>query len=85
MRITVDQVDYGTYPLGEDRTIQIGDTNVCRITDGKVTMIKGECPDQICVHSEPIHKNGQTIICMPNRVVLMIESERDGAVDAIAE
>lgn len=85
LRITVDQVEYGVYSLDENKTIRIGNTNVCIIEDGKVSMIEGECPDQICVHSEPIHKNGQSIICMPNKVVLMIDSETAGDVDIMAE
>lgn len=72
LRISVDNQEYGIYNLDEDQVIFIGDTNECQIQDGRVTMLHGECPDQVCVNSSAIFKNGQTIICMPNRVVLEI-------------
>ena len=40
IRITVDGKEFGTYSLSQDRVIHIGDTNVCEIKDGKVTMIE---------------------------------------------
>ena len=34
-----------------------------------------DCPDQICVHTAEISKDGGSIICLPNRIVLEIISE----------
>lgn len=86
LRISVDNQEYGVFNLTEDRVISIGDTNKCQIKDGKVSMLYGECPDQVCVHSAAICQNGQTIICMPNRVVLeIIDSETDDQIDTIVK
>lgn len=70
VRITVDGEIYGEYPLEEDQEIAIGSTNVCRIADGKVKMIRADCPDQICVHQKAADAAGGSIICLPNRVVI---------------
>ena len=35
VRITVDGEEYGTYSLAKDQIIQINDTNICEIKDGK--------------------------------------------------
>lgn len=83
--IWVDNQEYAAYDLSEDQTVTIGDTNVCRIEDGVVTMIQADCPDQICVHSRGISQNGQTIICLPNKVVLEIAEADESPVDTIAE
>ena len=86
LRISVDNQEYGVYNLDEDQVISIGDTNKCQIKDGEVTMLYGECPDQVCVHSAAIDQKGQSIICMPNRVVLeIIDGEEDAQIDAIVK
>ena len=58
LEITVDGELYGTYSLSEDRTVEIGDGNVCRIENGQVTMIRADCPDQLCIHQKAIGSGG---------------------------
>ena len=86
LRVTVNGEVYGIYDLNEDQEIRIGDTNLCRIMDGKVRMISAECPDQICVKTAEISRDGSTIVCLPNRVVLEVVSEvsEEADVDAIS-
>ena len=84
LEIQVDGKLYGSYPLSEDRTIHIRDTNVCVIEGGKVRMTEADCPDQVCVHTKPIPGNGD-IICLPNRVILKIVNGEEGGPDAVAE
>lgn len=72
LRITVSGEEYGTYSLEEDQVIKVGDTNVCEIKDKKVSMISAECPDQLCIHQRTIQLQGETIVCLPNKVVLEI-------------
>ena len=85
VRITVGGEEYGTYSLSEDQTIEINDTNICEIKDGEVNMTRADCPDQLCIHQGPIHIQGETIVCLPNRVVVEItgndaEEQLDGIV-----
>ncbi|MDO4622036.1 MAG: NusG domain II-containing protein [Eubacteriales bacterium] len=72
LEITIDGESYGSYSLGDDQTIKIGSTNVCRIENGVVTMTEADCPDHICVKTKPIDRKGGSIVCLPNRVVLKI-------------
>ncbi len=83
--VTVDGELFGSYSLGEDREIRIGSSNICVIRDGEVSMSEADCPDRVCVRSKPIRREGETIVCLPNRVILSITGE-DGvdAPDAIA-
>lgn len=74
LRITVDGEEYGKYELSKNRTIKINDTNVCEIKDGKVTMTEADCPDKLCIHQKAISIKGGTIVCLPNKVVLEIQS-----------
>ncbi len=81
VRVTVDGELYGTYPLNEDRSIEI-DTdfgeNTLTISDGKALMTSASCPDKYCMNqhksSGGIDSTDQTIICLPNRVAVSIDS-----------
>lgn len=89
--VTVDGKERYRCSLFIEKEIAIDDTNVLVIKDGMVDMIMADCPDQICVKHEPISKAGETIICLPNKVVVTIETLRGqekplrGEVDAIVK
>ena len=72
--ITKDGDVTGSYALDEDISITIGETNVCEIKDGKAYMKSADCPDQSCVRSHPISEPGENIVCLPNKVILKIET-----------
>lgn len=75
IRITVNGTEYGTYSLSKDQTININNTNICEIKNGKAKMISATCPDHLCINQKAIDKSGGLIICLPNKVV--IEGEND--------
>lgn len=77
IRISVDGEEYGTYSLGEDRTIAINDTNICEIKDGEVRMIEADCPDKLCIKQKPVGNAGGTIVCLPNKVLIEGEKTAD--------
>jgi hypothetical protein len=57
------------------------------VKDGKVRMLemgKDICPDAICSETGWIDKSYQSIVCLPNKIVVTIESNnnKDEAIDA---
>ena len=50
------------------------------IKDGKAYVEHSNCPEQLCVHSAPLTKEGGMIVCLPNKVVIKIESDEVDAV-----
>ncbi|MCR4991648.1 MAG: NusG domain II-containing protein [Lachnospiraceae bacterium] len=42
------------------------------LSDGKANMESADCPNQICVHHSAISHTGETIVCLPNRVVIEV-------------
>ena len=40
-----------------------------------LTMKKADCKDQICADHKAIEKSGETIVCLPHKVVIEIRSE----------
>ena len=75
--ITLEGREYGRYPLDSDITLEIksdGGNNILEIKDGKVSMIEADCPDGYCVSTGKIFRNGETIVCLPHRLVVEIRS-----------
>ena len=85
--ITVDGELYGTYDLSKDQTVEIviGETvtNTLQIKNHQADMIEADCPDQICVHQRPIDANGETIVCLPNKIVVEIKGAKAAQVDTV--
>ena len=78
---------YGIYSIGEDReiTIETGEgVNVVVISNGAALMKEADCPGGDCMRHRPISKNGQQIVCLPNRILVSIEGADAGDVDSIA-
>ena len=84
--ITVDGEEYGTYSLLEEQTITIRDgdcLNIIEIKGGKAYMKEASCPDQLCVDQNEISFDKESIICLPNKVVITVISDVESDVDAI--
>lgn len=72
VEISVDGELYGRYDLKEDQEISINKTNKVQISEGTAKMTWAKCPDQICVHHKEISRDGESIICLPNKIVVSI-------------
>lgn len=81
--VTVDGEVYGTYPLTEDQQIMIKGGNCLEIQDGHAKMEWADCPDQLCVHQKAISRTGESIICLPNQVVVSVSGEAESELDGI--
>ena len=81
VQVTVDGTLYGTYSLSEDRVEDIysgaDSHNRLIIRDGKAIMETATCPDGICVAHNPIFRVGESIVCLPNRVVVTVVNSSD--------
>lgn len=55
------------------------------IEDGKADMTEADCPDGLCVKQKSIQKTGETIVCLPHRVVVEIESGQESEFDGITQ
>lgn len=58
--------------LYENREIDL-ETNTVVIKNGKAYVSHANCPKQICYNHAPISKKTETVVCLPNRVVVSIE------------
>lgn len=80
--------EIGRYALSDDREIRIKDsgekiTNVVCIRNGQVYMKEADCPDQICVHQGRKSKDGESITCLPNKVVVEVRGADHSDMDTM--
>lgn len=71
--VSVAGEEYGRYSILKKQVIQINDTNTLVIDNHEADMQFAECPDQLCVKHSPISGMDESIICLPNKVVVTIE------------
>lgn len=74
------------YALSENRTIELESRGIhlcIEIVDGKAFVRESNCPDGVCVASASISRTGETILCAPAGVSLMVKGG-DGDVDFVA-
>ena len=84
--ITINGEEFGPYPLNEEHVFNAMNAekeimNTVTIKDGKAYMSFADCPDQLCTHQNEIMYDKQSIICLPNKVVVTITSDRKDDVD----
>lgn len=77
-----------SYPLNKDIQIELvgadGGRNRLMIRSGQAWIEEADCPDGLCVRQGKIEKSGQSIICLPHRLVVTIEGGAPAQADAVA-
>lgn len=79
--VTVDGEVYATYALTEEHALDIRtgangeQVNRLVIREGVAFVETATCPDGICAAHNPISRDGESIICLPHRVVVAVEAE----------
>lgn len=84
--VTVDGKLYGEYPLNQSRSIEIRNGNgynLLIIENGKAYVELANCPDGICSSHRPVEHNGESIICLPNKVVIEVHKKTQEQPDII--
>ncbi len=88
VKIAVDGQLFGVYDINTDQTIEVEQNNHINhitIKDGMVSMSYSDCANQVCVHSEAISMTKDSIVCLPNKVMIEIIAENQGGdVDVIS-
>lgn len=67
------------YPLSEDGRYTLNEVgNVIVIEDGAVYMESADCPDKTCVLRGKIRYSGESIVCLPNKLSIVIRGADSG-------
>lgn len=75
-QVTVDGQLVETLDLSVNTTVTItgasGGTNVLVVKDGQIWCSDASCPDKLCVKQGKKHLPTDTIVCLPNKMVVTI-------------
>lgn len=76
--VSIDGKEKYRYSLNKDaeHLIKNGEyENLLCIKDGKAYVTEANCRDKICVSHRAVSKTGETIVCLPHKLVISVEDE----------
>ena len=89
VQVSVDGLTVKTFPLNQNTSYTIrtkaNEENILEIKDGYARITTANCPDKLCVHQRKISKQGETLVCLPHKVVVSIISSKKATLDVVAE
>ncbi len=78
--ILIDGVETARYSIHSDveKVIETEwGSNTLVIKSGKVSVKNATCPDLVCEKHREISKDGETIVCLPHKLVIEISEKTD--------
>lgn len=69
--------------LSEEKIINYADMEI-EVKEGRIRVLKSDCPQKICVQTGWISKPSQTIICVPNKVLIEIVGISNAEYNAVS-
>lgn len=81
VKVYIDSQEEYCYNFNDDVEVPIysGENdefeNILFIKNGKAFIKSANCPDKICVAHRKISKTGETIVCLPHKLVVEITNE----------
>lgn len=79
--VFINGKETAAYPLSKDTEVVITsgaeneNTNTLVIKDGKAYVSDADCPDKICVDTRAASYVGETIVCLPHKLVIEITAD----------
>ncbi len=74
---------YQVLPLGEDTTVTVAGslgTNIIEVADGRVRCLESDCSNQTCVKQGWVSGCGQTVVCLPHKLIVQLVADPADAV-----
>lgn len=89
VQIEVDGAVAEVLPLDTDtekKIITDGGENTLVIKNGYAKITQADCPDGVCKNHSKISRNGESIICLPHKLVIsIVSSNPDDEIDLAAQ
>lgn len=86
--IMLDGRIFATLSLTDEVTLPVsyGDgTNVIVIQNGSICVREADCPTGVCVSTGEISRAGESIVCIPHRLVITVRSRESEGYDVIIQ
>lgn len=84
IEVKIDGVVKGEYTLSKDRELNLNGTNHLVIKDGEADITEADCPDKVCVKQKPISKEGESLVCLPNKIIITVVDGDGNELDGVA-
>jgi hypothetical protein len=88
VQITVDGTVIKTFPLHTDTSYTIqtdSGKNILKIKNGSAVITEADCPDKLCVQQKKISQQGETLVCLPHKVIVSVQSSKKATLDGVAQ
>ncbi len=76
-----------TYPLSENRKVEIESENgynLLVIENGEAYIEEASCPDKLCMRQGKVNRNGETLVCLPNKTTVTVVSDKKSDTDFVS-
>ena len=84
--VTVDGEVRAELSLDKDETATIETEwgyNIVHTENGQAFVTEADCRDQICVDHKKVDKVGETIVCLPHKMVVEVVGEGEAEADVV--
>ena len=74
---------YQLLPLSEDTTVTVTGslgTNIIEVANGRVRCLESDCSNQTCVKQSWVSGRGQTVVCLPHKLIVQVVADPADAV-----
>lgn len=74
--VTYEGKIFGEYSLNKNKTVKIETdrgVNTLVIEKGEAYFTDSDCPDKTCQKSGKISKEGETIVCLPHKIIAEVK------------
>ena len=88
VEVTINGESVSRLPLSEDTEAVFGEgkhTNKLVIKSGRASVIEASCPDHLCIKQGEASRDGETIVCLPNKFVVTIIGGEKSNTDFISK
>ena len=85
--VLIDKIhlDTVTTPYEMKLETQDGGYNIIHVEQGRICVSEASCPDHVCVNTGWLTDGAIPIVCLPNELVIQIDSKNSGTVDGAAQ
>lgn len=87
VRVSVDGNVVAELPLDRD-CVRVFESergsNTVVIEGGGVSVTAADCPDHVCVKQGVIRYDGESIVCLPHKLVVTVTGGQSGGLDAVS-
>ena len=78
--ISVNGKEWQTVALDTDSEFSVNTEygeNLIEIKDGNIRIISADCPDKLCMRHGKLHSKYDSIVCLPNKLVIEYKTYAD--------